>query len=168
MKFTGGLPSFTINMERYKQRLAQALSEQLAFALFQWLDATVDQLPQWSGASAATFLHLAREIGYSLTITVSGTAPNRIQLGLNNGEGEFHIDRDRGVAKFRYRSTLRYLAYNEYHNANLVPDPGLKWGLLNPGPYHFQRKGRAAFESAVDDGWLPDPFVGLKRKNIKV
>lgn len=168
MKFTGNLLSFTINVEKYKQQLAEALSEQLAYALFRWLEATVDELPQWSGASAATFLHLAREIGYSLTITVSDTAPNRIQLGLNNGEGEFHIDRNRGIAKFRYRTTLRYLVYNEYHNANLVPDPGLRWKLLDPGPYHFQRKGQAAFKFAVKDSWLPNPFSAITQKKFKI
>jgi len=142
--------------------------EQLSLAAFEWLNATADKIPQWSGASAATFLHLARRIGYTLNIQQAGVAPDRVSLGLRHGDGDFKINSDQGRYFFTYSTTLAHLIYNEFNNANISPDPTLFSRLLRPGPYHFQEKGRLAFLRVAAGVRLPNPFNSLKSKKIKV
>ena len=168
MKWTGTFVAPHLNLAKYRTALRDQLVEQLSLAAFQWLDATAANISQWSGASAATFLHLAREIGYSLPISQSETAPNRESLGLSKGNGEFVLDDARGRYFFTYSTTLEHLIYNEFHNANIVPDPHLFFRLLQPGPYRFQEHGQVAFLRAASSMRLPNPFAAMKRTVIRI
>lgn len=168
MKFKGTFIAPRIDLQKYKNAVRDELMEKLSLAAFEWLNATADQIPQWSGASAATFLHLARAVGYTLPISQSGIAPNRIPLGLGHGDGGFKIEQDRGRYFFHYGTTLPHLVYNEHNNANVDPDPTLFGRLLQPGPYRFQDKGRLAFLNVAGNTRLPNPFDSLKLNRIKV
>jgi hypothetical protein len=168
MKFTGTLVAPQIDLQKYTRILSDELLDRLSYAAFEWLDATAATIPQWSGASAATFLHLAREIGYSLSIDQAPGAPNRISRGLRESKGEFTIERDQGRVSFTYSTTLAHLIYNEFNNANLHPDPTLFFRLINPGPYRFQERGRAAFQRVAASVRLPNPFKSLKITRIRV
>jgi len=158
MKFKGTFRAPRIDLDKFKDQLQTELLEVLTLAAFHWLDATAAQIPQWSGASAATFLHLARRISYALNISQAGLAPNRVGLGLSHGQGDFILNRDKGQFSFFYQTTLPHLIWNEYNNANTNPDPTLFSFLHDPGPYHFQQKGRAAFKKVAGDARLPNPF----------
>lgn len=117
----------------------------------------------WSGASAATFLHLANEIKSTIPIT-NGTAAG-IAYGKRFGDGG--IDIERGVGKFYYSTDLPHLVYNEYHNANVQPDATLFARLKHPGPYRFQEAGHEAIERALHDiTGLPSPLLA-RRIQIK-
>ena len=166
MKFKGTFLAPRIDLEKYRTTLQAALLEHLTLAAFEWLNATAAQIPQWSGASAATFLHLARRISYSLPITQAGSAPNRVGLGMSEGDGDFILDPGKGQFSFFYRTTLAHLIYNEFNNANVNPDPTLFSFLHNPGPYHFQQRGRLAFLRVAADARLPNPFNSVTK--IKV
>lgn len=139
---------------------------ELTDAALVWLNATADPasgvIPQWSGASAATFLHLARVAQASLPI--NPVVKSRIPLGLSHGDGGFKIDANRGTFSFFYSTDLSHLVYNESHDANQE----LKLRLRNPGPYRFQEKGRAAFEKAASEVRLPNPFKSLKVKRRRI
>jgi hypothetical protein len=149
-----------VNINRYRQVLHENLSETLAQVGMIWLHATATEIvPVWSGASRATFSPLASYVGYVLSLSPVGNAPNRVQLGINNGEATFEANPDTGIYSFSYSTMLPHLIINEYYNANTFINPltGQQYfHLINPGPYHFQEAGRRAFERfAANDIQLP-------------
>ena len=59
----------------------------------------------------------------------------------------FFGDPSNNVYSFTYATTLPHLIVNEYQNANDFPEKnGHKFRLTHPGPYHFQEKGKLAFQ----------------------
>lgn len=168
MQFKGTFILARIDRQAFLRAMHEELSEQLARAAFAWLNATADTIPQWSGASAATFLHLARQFSYSIPIKPSEIAPDRRKMGQNQSMGGVTIDRVHGRYFFSYGTTLEHLIYNEYNNANIRPDPTLFSRLITPGPYRFQQKGKVAFLRVASSVRLPNPFLYLKTRKIKV
>ena len=166
MKFKGTLRSFRINLQAYKKAMHRHLADEIAHVAFLWLNAVLMEIPVWSGASHATFLRLAREVGYQLS--VQPKVVSRIGYGQRHGDGEVTADPEKGEYTFRYETTLSHLIHNEFHNANSTPDPTLFHRLRKPGPYHFQRVGLKAFEDFAKTVRLPDPFESMKVKNHKV
>jgi hypothetical protein len=137
------------------------LSEAIAQAGCKWLVSVDEVVPVWSGASKATFTELAHQVGYPLSIGVSSTAPDRIDLGLETGTATFETNPATGIYSFSYETTLPHLIVNEYCNANTFINPQTQrpyFHLLHPGPYHFQEKGQKAFRDYVahDFECLPD------------
>jgi hypothetical protein len=160
MKFTGKLVSFDIDMAKYKKLLHEQLLEDLGRVAFAWLDAALEEVPEWSGASRATFLQLARKVGYSLAI--SPKVISREAFGAQHGQGRMTIDKDKGIYKFSYSTDLKWLVSNEYQHNTKKNDPSVFHRLLRPGPYHFQKKGLAAFEQESKDVRLPNPWKSLR------
>lgn len=169
MRITATLQVPRINLPQYKKRLGEDMTAALTEAAFDWIQATTAQIPVWSGASHATFLHLSRSIGFQLSISPASRAPRRVNYGLQNSDGSFTVDVNAGRFQFDYSTTLKHLIYNEYNNANLDPDPGLLSRLLNPGPYQFQNAGREAFLRSIRGAALPDPrpFIKVKIKRVR-
>ena len=170
MRIRATLRQFSIDMNSYRRELHREMDRQIKEAARAWLHAVVAQtpgpsggkVPIWSGASAATFSELAAAVAFPLGITPSGTAPNRISLGTKHGEGELVSNVDNGY-RFRYRTTLEHLIFNEFNNANKVG-----FNLINPGPYDFQGKGKAAFENVAQDARLPNPYRHIRTKTFTV
>lgn len=145
MKFTCMYRRPKIDLERFKKDLDKYMREMIALGLAAWLDVVTAEVPVWSGASRATFMKLAGEIGYSV-LGSGGPAPfDRTDEGQLQSKGELVADISKGEYTFIYSTTLPWLIWNEYHNANIDPDPTLFYRLKRPGPYEFQRKGAAAF-----------------------
>ena len=163
MKFTGTMRSFRIDKQAYKDRLHEWLSNRVTHAAFLWLNAVLSEIPVWSGASHATFLHLARAVGYQLA--VQPRVISRQSYGQSHGDGEVEADPVKGQYTFRYSTTLPHLIYNEEFNANATPDATLFYRLIKPGPYRFQQRGVKAFEEYAKTVRLPNPFNSLKIKN---
>lgn len=149
-----------VDFGKYRRALQDTIGDALGQAAFEWLGATTAAIPVWSGASLATFLPLASQIGLSLSVSPV-TRSSGISLGLNNATGNVTADPDRGVYKFEYSTTLAHLIFNEFNNANISPDPGLFSKLINPGPYEFQKKGQEAFKKVADDVRLPAPLYSI-------
>lgn len=154
-----------LDFARWERDIATTMRENLAKAVFAWISAATAPIPSWSGASLATFQPLASEIGYQLNIYTSfygkylGLGP---AVGVAQSEGK--IEEKKGVYQATYATSLRHLIYNEYNNANVTPDPGLFWRLINPGPYQFQEKGKAAAEPIM--GSIRPPKVNIKRGKV--
>ncbi len=168
MKFTAVFQLPELKLEAYRKVVSEQLTEALTQAAFEWIGAATAEIPVWSGASHATFLHLAREIGFDLAISQAPNAPRRVSLGLRTSTGSFEADSKRGVFSFTYETNLKHLVYNEYNNANIDPDPGLLGQLLTPGPYDFQGHARHAFFDVVRGVHLPDvrKFVKVKIRKV--
>jgi hypothetical protein len=169
MKITATLQVPRLDINRYKRQLADDMTAALTNAAFEWVLAATAEIPVWSGASHATFLQLSREIGFQLSISEAGNAPNRVSYGLRHSDGVFITDPNAGRFAFHYETDLKHLVYNEYNNANVTPDPGLFFRLLKPGPYHFQEAARAAYSRAMGGVTLPDlrKFIKVKIKRVR-
>jgi hypothetical protein len=166
MKFKGTLKSFRFNMQDYKERLHEHLSNEIAHAAFLWLNAVLMQIPVWSGASHATFLRLSRQVGYQLAIQPK--VISRVSYGQRHGDGELVANPDKGLYTFTFETSLPHLVYNEFNNANITPDPALFSRLIQPGPYGFQQAGLKVFQEYAKTVRLPNPWVSLKVKTHRV
>jgi hypothetical protein len=160
MKIKAVLKAPRVDFVGYRKRLQEVLGEAIARAAFEWLGATTAVVPTWSGASQATFSHLASAVGLTLSIAPVARL-NRVNLGLTNASGSLTTDAEKGIFKFEYGTTLQYLIFNEFNNANIIRPPGLFSKLIQPGPYRFQDKGAAAFEKVAKDVRLPDPTFSV-------
>lgn len=164
MKFKGSLATLQISLSDYQKRLHEHLSNEIAHAAFVWLEAVLSEIPTWSGASRATFLRLAREVEYVLSI--EPTTVSRIPYGQRHGEGEVKTDPAKGLYTFKYETTLRWLVHNEFNSPE--SDPEVFHRLLKPGPYHFQRKGQEVFRKFAAEVRLPSPWKSLKISRHRV
>jgi hypothetical protein len=180
MKFTVRFQAPTISVSAWEKRLDTVLSKQIEQAAKVWLNATVLlAIPVWSGASRATFLKLAREVSFPLTITgIKSSATGFIQagkagprLGFQQSRGEVSKGATKGVYTFTYGTTLFHLVFNEFQDANANPQAGRLFARLHePGPYNFQEIGKDAFEDYAKDAVeLPSPWRKsiLKIKRIR-
>jgi hypothetical protein len=169
MRMTAILQVPRLDVAAYKKRLAEDITAALTHAAFEWVQAALTGLPIWSGASAATFLKLSRELGFQISVDPKGNAPNRVSYGEKHSSGSFEANANTGVFSFSYETDLRWLVFNEFNNANITPDPGLFARLLTPGPYHFQERARAAYLRAINGVSLPDvrAFVKVKIKQVR-
>lgn len=161
MKFTGKLVAPRINLEAYKDALHKALEEALAQGCEVWLAATVDaEVPVWSGASKATFLALANQIGRPLPI--APVVESRMGQGMAEGHAHWEVNREKALYTFEYSTTLWWLIVNEYYDAT-------QWGihLKKPGPYMFQIKGQAAFKHFANQVELPSVVGSIKAVTVK-
>lgn len=168
MKNTATFEKPDFDFAGYQKVLAEQLSQVIAAGAFAWLNAAIAQIPVWSGASHATFLHVARDLGFQLAISPASNAPRRVNLGLRNSSGEVNGDAADGVVSFTYETRLPHLVYNEYNNANISPDSGLFAQLLNPGRYGFQQVASEAYVDATRGVSLPDPLRFIKVRLRKV
>jgi hypothetical protein len=153
MKFKVQFVAPRIDVSSYRDALDMALKEAISQALMEWLDRVLEEIPEWSGASRATFSTLAETIGMVIPSVPTASAKvmvgNRVSEGLMSSAGsKLSLNEPPGQYTFTYQSNLPWLVWNEYNNANENPDP-TKWPppakLLKPGPYDFQAKGLMTF-----------------------
>jgi len=170
MKF---LPKFTaieLDMNAYKQRLHSYMLDWLKQAGIEWLHATVlAVIPTWSKASRATFQKLAGELGTVIPYGPQKSRKDREALGLSTStDSGLELDPKSYRWHFKYHSTLRYLAYNEYNRVvyGVAPNVFSPHGLNHPTPYHFQEKGLRAFEDFIRFSELPNPFEHLRKFKV--
>lgn len=174
MKIKLALELATFDKARYQEMFDDWMLQTLAVMGAAYLQATAvnviagttGDFRVWSGASAATFLHLADAIKFRVPIT-GGSSTGR-NYGKRHSSGGIEIDK--GVGKFYYTTDLAHLIWNEYHNANVDRDPGIFSQLKHPGPYNFQAQGLAAVQNALVDhkAGLPDPTLAIRIQRIKV
>ena len=165
MKVTYCLRVPRINVDQYRTILDRHMKEALAEGLMAWLDAVLLEIPNWTGASRATFWRLAGLIN----VQVDASGP-RVGIGQLAGDGSLATDKAKGIYTFTYSTTLPWLIWNEYHNANVDPDPTKHpppAKLHKPGPYGFQLKGIDAFQRVADNLTLPSVAPCVKSYTIK-
>ena len=168
MKFRGTLSIPSLDLSGYLARLDKVLTDAIQNAAREWLHATVVEVPVWSGASVATFLKLAAAVAFPLGVSPITGVKSRIPIGTANSTGSLDLDKAAGKYTFTYGTTLAHLIWNEFNNANTSPDPTLFASLHNPGPYHFQAKGKDAFDRATGGVSLPAVSEFVTAKSVKV
>jgi len=166
-KFTKNFTTVSLQLQAWRAALAESLNLHINQAGIRWLNATaISKIPVWSGASRATFLHLAQELNFPIDIQVSPTAKTpRISLGLANSSGELDDNGNDGIVMMKYSTSLDHLVFNEYNNANAFGH-----NLKTPGPYKFQDAGADAFNTYLTTHrarFLPNPFKFQSRRKIK-
>ena len=159
MKFKAQFSIPRIDVAAYRNALDAHMKGVISQALMEWLEAVLAEIPVWSGASRATFVKVAQQIGYNLPVApaavqaVHGLFTSRIDrtaMGTAQSDGTLTADKEIGEYTFTYSTTLPWLIWNEYHNANVDPDPTLFYRLIDPGPYNFQVAGARAFLRFAD------------------
>ncbi len=166
MKWKGTLRAPRVDLSDYRRRLSQHMANVLAQSLMVWLEAVLAEIPVWSGASHATFLPLARDINYLFPIDPIVTS--RIAEGERRGSGKVETNEAKGQYVFTYSTTLPWLLWNEYHNANVDPDPTLMYRVIKEGPYNFQGAGASAFRQFASSVDLPSVRPSIKPVVFKV
>lgn len=169
MRLTADLQKAVVDLPKAVKTLADEFIAALAESAFQWIQTATSIIPVWSGASHATFLLLAREIGFTLSIDTANNAPRRVNYGLNNSSGSFSADATVGRFEWTYETKLPHLVYNESHNANAAPDPGLFSQLLTPGPYQFQAAGEQVLLKTISTLDLPPTtdFIKVTTRRVR-
>jgi len=177
MKFIVRFQGATIDLQKFQNLLDDRLSDLIERAGYAWLNAFVLRvIPVWSGASRSTFLKLAREVNFPLTVSGISAPRGRIsqspqlgpRAGFQRSKGSVSKGTTPGVYTFRWETDLFHLVFNELNDANANPVAGRLFSRLKkPGPYNFQELGRAAFEEFTKDKVkLPNPWNSLKRTSI--
>jgi len=151
-----------LNLEGYRQALHELLSDSIAHAAANYAFLAETKIPVWSGASLATFLPLARRVGFALS--VNPVTRSRIPLGERSGSADFVADKDTSEYRFTYATNLSHLVYNEANNANSPKHPSVFYRLLNPGPYRFLPQAAQEFSQFASQVALPSvrPFFVTK------
>lgn len=170
MKFTHKFYALDLDVAAYKRHLSTYMEDWLKQAGREWLIATVlAVIPTWSKASRATFQKLANELGTTVPYGPQRSRKDRESLGLATGSGSgLELDPGNSRWHFKYESTLRYLAYNEYNRVvyGQAPNVFSRTGLRSTTPYHFQEKGQKAFEDFTRFTELPNPYMFLKKVKV--
>ena len=169
MKFQATFERARVDKTSWLRQLEAEMKATFEEALTAWLNASTAPIPAWSGASLGTFSELAARLNFALRIAPT---PQGLRLGLGEGvgkaksKGTIDIDARRGIFKAEYSTSLEHLIFNEFNNANSGGDPKVFSQLRKPGPYNFLASGRAAFESVVQRGELPNkiPLKITKRR----
>jgi hypothetical protein len=144
MRFQANLSRIAINPKQLVV-IDVYVREQIESAARVWLDAALEIVPAWSGASRATFQALAAAVNYHIDIDVSSSAPNRIGLGRLFSSGGIRKNGN-GSYEFYYETSLRYLIANE--SRNVAPrTEGLRGKLITPTPYQFREAGNRAVQA---------------------
>ncbi|MEN6367690.1 MAG: hypothetical protein ABFC88_12840 [Thermoguttaceae bacterium] len=176
MKFTYKFNTPRIDVDRYKDALDKHMREVVAQAVMEWLDAVLMEIPVWSGASRATFIKLGMEIGMNIPVAPAtgnwahGMFTSRMDRrgeGLSQSTGKVEYDQTKGRYVFVYGTTLPWLIWNEYHNANVERDDTLFYRVLKEGPYNFQAKGEEAFKKFAETVELPHVGPYVKSTPVK-
>ena len=164
MKFTGSLPGVRFDVAATRAALDQAAKQAIRGALQEFLIAALAPIPNWSGASRATFNALANQVGVNTEASGGG-----VSAGEADSTGSVVLG-DNGIYSFTYTTSLTWLTWNEFHDANEDPDSG-KWPppamLHSPGPYGSQMLGMAAALNFLAD-YDFFPGVTITSNPIKV
>lgn len=167
MHFKANFQFPKVDMAAFQRALDERLVRATTQGAVVWLTKVIEDstpragMPVWSAASRATFLPLASQVEYGFAHSPVSDAPNRIDIGIGASPGDngtFERGETPGVYSLTYSTTLPHLIINEYHNANSFLDKNgdQHFYLTNPGPYHFQEKGKAAFLKHASEVTLPD------------
>ena len=176
MKFTASLAAPSLDLAGYRKALHAHMQAMIAQGLMEWLEAVLVEIPVWSGASRATFVKLAQQIGYNLPVAPAAVEAahglfteriDRTWMGTAQSDGKLTADKETGEYTFTYETTLPWLIWNEYHNANVEPDPTLFYRLIEPGPYNFQVTGARAFLRFAETVDLPKVKPHMRVVRVK-
>jgi hypothetical protein len=176
MKFTAQLSMSRLDLSSYRKALDKHMREALAQAIAVWLEAVLAEIPVWSGASRATFVKLASAINYSLPVGPAtgnwahglfASRVDRTGMGIAASAGEVEANFDNRRYTFSYSTTLPWLIWNEYHNANVEPDPTLFYRVIKEGPYNFQAVGARVFLRFAEGVELPPITPHVRATRVK-
>lgn len=125
------------------------IKETIEEAARAWLDAALDIVPAWSGASRATFQALGQAVRMPVPISRKAGAPDRIALGRLMSRGGVEKE-DKASYNFYYESSLEYLFANE--TKKVAPrTEGLFGSLIKPTPYQFREAGNRAAAVVINE-----------------
>ena len=167
MKFTAKFHGMSIDLDAYKVAMLKRLRGLNEKAGQAWINEVVNNtpIPTWSGASRATFQSLARELGTTVPLGPLRTK-SRAALGRANSDSRVLEEKSKNYVGFQYSTSLRYLAYNEYHAATAGAPPRPYSNNVRFTPYHFLPRAEKSWQTVANDAKLPDPYKFMKKRKL--
>lgn len=102
-----------VDIPRAKKRINDTMTKFTFDVLKEWVNEVTDVIPVWSGASRASFLKLANQVQFQITIEPLIVAPigSRIPLGYQTSMGVIIADArgSAGLYGWDWESTLDYI-----------------------------------------------------------
>lgn len=159
------------DIQAYMKTLLQTLREANDHAGKAWIKAATDgpPIPTWNGASRATFLKLARELGTSVSIGPIRGGTNNISDGISSSSGSRVIEdlrKDKYYVGFIYETVLGHLIYNEYNRPVPGRYPKPYSTRVRNTPYGFQDRAEQAWQKEANKVKLPNPKKYLNKRKI--
>ena len=167
IKLKASLHSLKLDLRKYRAELERRAADNISRSAFEWVNTAIDIIPSWSGASRATLMSLAEEIGVPVPIEIQPGAPNRVSLGKSKSESDINLAADDGRFTFSYSTDLDHLVYNEFNNANVSPDPGLYSRLRTPGPYGFSDAAKTVAIDVLSQFRPPDLATFVTPRTVR-
>lgn len=103
------------DIPKARQRIHGVMVDFVNATLTEWVEAGTNVIPVWSGASRASFLKLANQVGFHIVIEPLIVAPigSRIPLGYETSTGVIIADArgSSGLYGWDYASELFYIEY---------------------------------------------------------
>lgn len=133
-----------------------------------WLDTTLNQtpIPTYSGGTRATFIKLANDLGFNVSIGPLRTK-SRVSQGQTASTGGVIENRKTAFIGFYYTTSLAYVHWNEYNRSIPGPYPQPWSDRVRFTPYSFQSRAANAWKKYVKDTVvLPSPMRYIKGRPI--
>lgn len=168
MRFKANFRLMKLNVRAYKKAAFKSMIQSNMIAGQAWINATVKgvPIPTWGGASRATFVKLATELGTSVPIGAR-RARDTASRGRAASSGSGVVTTPAGLyVGFIYETSLGHLIYNEYNRAVAGRYPQPWSNRVRFTPYRFQDKGEAAWRSYASTVRLPNPFKHIKTTKL--
>jgi len=156
-----------IRLGAYKAAFANAAEANIAQSAFVWVSTAVAIIPVWSGASRATFEKLASDISFNFENTPKSPGIDARDVGRAESEGGVSSDRNNGVFRFTYATSLEHLIFNENNDANQGGDPNVFFRLINPGPYNFVEQANDAARPVLEDFVPPNVEAYITVRQVR-
>lgn len=106
-----------VDIPKAKKAINETMTKFTFDLLRKWLQEVTDVIPVWSGASRATFLKLANQVEFQITISALIVAPigSRIPLGFQESIGVIIADArgQSGIYGWDWASSLDYIGIVE-------------------------------------------------------
>ena len=169
MKFTTKFYAASLDMKRYRRALLKHLVKWNMKAGQAWVNAAVNTtpIPTWSGASRATFQKLANELGTTVPIGPIRSRNSRVSLGQSTSAGSgVVINKQLPYVGFVYKTSLRYLHYNNYNKATQGRPPRPFSNNVRFTPYRFHTRAKQAWEKVASKYQPIDPSRYLKKRKM--
>jgi hypothetical protein len=170
MKWKTDFTGMSFDLVGYRRALLNALRNLNERAGQAWINEVVNNtpIPTWSGASRATFQKLANELGTTVPIGPIKSSKSRVSLGKasSGGSGVYEKRGSQMFVGFIYKTSLRYLAYNEYNKATAGSPPAPFSNNVRFTPYGFQIRAEAAWQAVAATAKLPDPTRYIRKRKL--
>jgi hypothetical protein len=141
MLFRAQLLQLNFDEAGFKKKLDERLKAGTRQAAREWLRATLERVPVYTGTARGTLLPLSRVLRVALPISPIASRPNRgPEVGAQQSDYEF-LDGRNGVYGFSFLQGLEYYILNDANLVSFIPST----------PWHSFDAGKEAYDEHIGE-----------------